>query len=70
MNTTLFLKLTRSSAGLENSPAPRPAFVAPSLRLRVNAANRALLRWLRAAEMEAWEEPLPPARRTFRLFKR
>jgi len=40
--------------------------VSPSLRLRVNAENRPLLRWLRAAELAAWEDadagalPAPP----------
>jgi hypothetical protein len=28
---------------------------APSLRVPVTAGNRALLRWLRAAELSAWE---------------
>jgi hypothetical protein len=30
--------------------------IAPSLRLAVTAKNRALLRWLRAAELSAWQE--------------
>jgi len=34
----------------------RRSAVSPSLRLRVNAANRSLLRWLRAAELAAWED--------------
>jgi hypothetical protein len=29
--------------------------LAPSLRVPVTAGNRAFLRWLRAAEMSAWE---------------
>jgi hypothetical protein len=36
----------------------RPALSpAPSLRVPVTEANRALLRRLRAAEMSAWEDP-------------
>ena len=31
------------------------AGTAPSLRVPVTAGNRDLLRWLRAAEMSAWE---------------
>ena len=30
--------------------------IAPSLRLAVTAKNRALLRWLRAAEWSAWQD--------------
>jgi hypothetical protein len=30
--------------------------VAPSLRLAATARNRALLRWLRAAELTAWQD--------------
>ncbi|MCW5552050.1 MAG: hypothetical protein KIS67_07770 [Verrucomicrobiae bacterium] len=29
--------------------------VSPSLRIRVTLANRSLLRWMREAEMAAWE---------------
>jgi hypothetical protein len=38
---------------------------APSLRVPVTVGNRELLRWLRAAELAAWQEAKP--RRTFRL---
>lgn len=31
---------------------------APSLRIPVTAANRGFLRWLRAAELSAWEAGL------------
>lgn len=70
MNTTLFFKRTISPEELGISAAPRRSSVAPSLRVQVNAANRSLLRWLRAAELAAWEEPAPSARRAFRLFNR
>lgn len=30
--------------------------IAPSLRLPVDSKNRALLRWLRALELEAWQD--------------
>ena len=38
---------------------------APSLRVPVTAGNRDLLRWLRAAELRAWEtgQPQPAQRR-------
>ncbi|HWD18538.1 MAG TPA: hypothetical protein VHB20_04615 [Verrucomicrobiae bacterium] len=36
-------------------PPVGPSKTAPSLRVPVTAANRALLRWLRAAELAAWE---------------
>lgn len=38
---------------------------ARSLRVPVTVGNRELLRWLRAAELSAWQEAKP--RRTFRL---
>ena len=40
-----------------SNSCPRPKFpkAAPSMRVPVNAGNRAFLRWLRAAEMSAWE---------------
>jgi hypothetical protein len=38
------------------SPRPRPPVnPAPSLRVPVTTRNRAFLRWLRAAELAAWE---------------
>jgi hypothetical protein len=42
--------------------------VAPSLRLRVNATNRSLLRWLRAAELAAWQDADSSAQRTLNHF--
>jgi hypothetical protein len=38
-------------------PGSSPLYVhpAPSLRVPVTAANRTLLRWLRAAELSDWE---------------
>lgn len=39
-----------------DSPHPRLSpSPAPSLRVPVTANNRTLLRWLRAAELSAWE---------------
>ena len=35
------------------------AVPAPSLRVPVNANNRAYLRWLRAVELSAWEAGQP-----------
>jgi hypothetical protein len=35
---------------------PRRTLVAPSLRLRVSSSSRSLLRWLRAAELAAWQD--------------
>jgi len=70
MNETMFFKRPFVSIRPEDcSPLDRPA-VSPSVRLRVNAANRPLLRWLRAAELTAWEEPAPAARRTYGRFNR
>jgi hypothetical protein len=46
--------LVRSSA--EPSYVRRHRLVSPSLRLRANAANRSLLRWLRAVELSAWQD--------------
>lgn len=40
-----------------NLRRPRANYnIAPSLRLAVTAKNRALLRWLRAAELSAWQD--------------
>ena len=40
-----------------NLRRPRENYsIAPSLRLAVTAKNRALLRWLRAAELSAWQD--------------
>ncbi len=44
-------------------PAPRPL---PSSRVPVTTANRDLLRWLRAAELCAWEDADRTPRRIFR----
>jgi hypothetical protein len=43
-------------APLLSGPSHRTA---PSLRVPVTAGNRAFLRWLRAAEMSAWEAGRP-----------
>ena len=40
---------------------------APSLRVPVTAGNRELLRWLRAAELSAWQDPEARQRSPFRL---
>jgi len=47
-----------------NFGRPRP-LSAPSLRIATTARNRALLRWMRAAELAAWQDfdPRIPAAR-------
>lgn len=40
---------------------------APSLRVPVTVANRELLRWLRAAELSAWQNADARPHRAFRL---
>ena len=40
---------------------------APSLRVPVTVGNRELLRWLRAAELSAWQDAETKPRRKFRL---
>ena len=43
---------------IQSSVSPHLGFranPAPSLRVPVTAGNRAFLRWLRAAELSAWE---------------
>ncbi|MCL4785661.1 MAG: hypothetical protein KJ070_02540 [Verrucomicrobia bacterium] len=43
-----------SHAGCLSSPSHCPR-VSPSLRIQVTPANRLLLRWMRDAEMAAWQ---------------
>lgn len=50
------LRLDRLSSDDPTWLRPRRPQVAPSLRLRASAANRSLLRWMRAAELAAWED--------------
>jgi hypothetical protein len=70
MDTTLFFKRPFRVVQPHEMTAPRQPQMSPSLRLRVTAANRSLLRWLRAAELAAWEEPTESERRAFRFFNR
>ena len=37
-------------------PSDRSPFISPSLRLAATAKNRAVLRWLRTAELSAWQD--------------
>jgi hypothetical protein len=48
MNSTMELPLLQLLT-------PRRAYPAPSLRIAANRQNRSLLRWLRAAELSAWQ---------------
>ena len=70
MNTNLFIKRAHSPAQPRNLTTRRRSPVSPSLRIRVNTANRPLLRWLRAAELAAWVEPIPVAETDLRVFNR
>jgi len=71
MNDTMFFKRPFNSIAPEDlTPPVAASAVSPSLRVRVTTKNRSLLRWLRAAELAAWEEPAPATRRAFRWFKR
>jgi hypothetical protein len=51
----------------ECRPNPRPS---PSLRVPVTPANRGLLRWLRSAELAAWQEPGPKTNPVLRVCPR
>jgi hypothetical protein len=48
-------------------PSRRP-LVSPSLRLRATAANRSLLRWMRAVELEAWQDSNEAPRRALNFL--
>jgi hypothetical protein len=51
-----FMKVEFDIAGTAAPDSlPRHVHTAPSLRVPVTAANRTLLRWLRAAELSDWE---------------
>lgn len=54
---------TIETAVLRSSPLY--VHTAPSLRVPVTVANRTLLRWLRAAELSAWEAGRTCSRRNF-----
>ena len=69
MNTT-FIKRAHSPAQPRNITTRRRSPVSPSLRVQVNGANRPLLRWLRAAELAAWVDPVPTPETDIRVFNR
>ena len=50
MNSTMELPLLQLLAPRRGYAGP-----APSLRIAANRQNRSLLRWLRAAELSAWQ---------------
>ena len=70
MNDTMFFKRPFRSLEPEDFNPPGSPSVSPSLRVQVTAANRSLLRWMREAELAAWQEPPPAVRRAFRWLKR
>jgi hypothetical protein len=49
-------------------PFPRRSVVSPSLRLRATAANRSMLRWMRAVELTAWNDSNLSTRRALTYF--
>lgn len=59
------LTLFRTECG--SRPNTRPS---PSLRVPVTPANRGLLRWLRSAELAAWQEPGPKTNPVLRVRPR
>ena len=62
--------MNRTTPELEAAAARCPrtnVHPAPSLRVPVTVGNRELLRWLRAAELTAWQDAEAKSRRVFRL---